>query len=413
MMHSDGSNVRCLATVPLLRLVRENFTLSQVLRENLNPKQPAKQEEENKKLNQLTLIFFCPFSILPGFTWSWTIIKVSSSGKDRESTDADPERNTVTYQIVDLSEKSFEELQAFAGHNDCNLNEIEKEFHVELILRSDSLKIDHTDPIKTTMVKKVIDLCFKTIEDSGELSLEDTARLCTAAKANRIDREDFVNDEPLLKARNGKLIYPKTFNQKLLCDAFHEASIIFASGVAGTGKTYLAVAYAVDQLKKEKVSRIVLTRPAVEAGESLGFLPGDMKEKVDPYLRPLYDALNEFLGADTVEKYIEKEVIEIAPLAFMRGRTLNDAVVILDEAQNTIQSQMKMFLTRMGKNAQMIINGDVSQIDLIKKKDSGLIQACAILQGIDGIEILYLDQSDVVRNPLVQKIIDRYAQYDL
>lgn len=323
------------------------------------------------------------------------------------------ERNSVTYQIVDLSEKTFEELQQFAGHGDCNLNEIEKEFHVELILRSDSLKIDQTDPIKTAMVEKVVSLCFKTIEEGHELTLEDTARFCQAAKANRIDRENFENAEPLLKTRQGKLIYPKTFNQKLLCDAFQEASIIFAAGVAGTGKTYLAVAYAVDQLKKEKVSRIVLTRPAVEAGESLGFLPGDMKEKVDPYLRPLYDALNEFLGADTVEKYIEKEIIEIAPLAFMRGRTLSDAVVILDEAQNTTQSQMKMFLTRMGKNTKMIINGDVSQIDLIKKKDSGLIQACGILQGIEGIEILTLDQSDVVRNPLVQKIIDRYAQYDL
>ncbi|WP_367614368.1 PhoH family protein [Allobaculum sp. Allo2] len=184
--------------------------------------------------------------------------------------------------------------------------------------------------------------------------------------------------------------------------------MIFASGVAGTGKTYLSVAFAVDQFKKEKISKIILTRPAVEAGESLGFLPGDMKEKVDPYLRPLYDALNEMLGADTVEKLQEKEIIEIAPLAFMRGRTLNDAIVILDEAQNTTKAQMKMFLTRMGKNCRMIINGDVSQIDLIRKEDSGLIDACKILQGIDGIKILYLDQSDVVRNPLVQKIIERY-----
>jgi phosphate starvation-inducible PhoH-like protein len=188
--------------------------------------------------------------------------------------------------------------------------------------------------------------------------------------------------------------------------------IVFSTGVAGTGKTYLAVAYAVSQLKNEKIKKIILTRPAVEAGESLGFLPGDMKEKVDPYLRPLYDALNEILGAETVERLLEKEIIEIAPLAFMRGRTLNDAVVILDEAQNTTQAQMKMFLTRMGQNSQIIVTGDITQIDLIKKKDSGLIQACQILQGIDGIEMVHLSELDVVRHPLVQKIIDAYSKVE-
>jgi phosphate starvation-inducible PhoH-like protein len=188
--------------------------------------------------------------------------------------------------------------------------------------------------------------------------------------------------------------------------------IVFSTGVAGTGKTYLAVAYAVSQLKNEKIKKIILTRPAVEAGESLGFLPGDMKEKVDPYLRPLYDALNEILGAETVERLLEKEIIEIAPLAFMRGRTLNDAVVILDEAQNTTQAQMKMFLTRMGQNSQIIVTGDITQIDLIKKKDSGLIQACQILQDIDGIEMVHLSELDVVRHPLVQKIIDAYSRFE-
>ena len=174
----------------------------------------------------------------------------------------------------------------------------------------------------------------------------------------------------------------------------------------------LAVAYAVSMLKSERVEKIILTRPAVEAGESLGFLPGDMKEKVDPYLRPLYDALNEMLGLETVEKYVEKQVIEIAPLAFMRGRTLNDAIVILDEAQNATCAQMKMFLTRMGKNCKMVVTGDVTQIDLIKKKDSGLMQACTILDHIDGISIIHLENSDVVRNPLVQKIIERYAKVE-
>ena len=217
---------------------------------------------------------------------------------------------------------------------------------------------------------------------------------------------------PIAKTRSGKLIYPKTIGQAKLCEAFKEKEIVFATGVAGTGKTYLAVAYAITQLKNESVKKIVLTRPAVEAGESLGFLPGDMKEKVDPYLRPLYDALHEMLGQETTEKLIEKEVIEIAPLAFMRGRTLNEAIVILDEAQNTTKAQMKMFLTRMGKKTKMIVTGDVTQIDLIKDKDSGLIQACQILQGIPEISIVHLGNEDVVRNPLVQKIIERYANVE-
>ena len=216
----------------------------------------------------------------------------------------------------------------------------------------------------------------------------------------------------LFNTKTGKMIYPKTIGQAILCDAMRHNEIVFATGVAGTGKTYLAVAYAVSMLKSERVEKIILTRPAVEAGESLGFLPGDMKEKVDPYLRPLYDALNEMLGLETVEKYVEKQVIEIAPLAFMRGRTLNDAVVILDEAQNATCAQMKMFLTRMGKNCKMVVTGDVTQIDLIKKKDSGLMQACTILDHIDGISIIHLENSDVVRNPLVQKIIERYAKVE-
>ena len=170
----------------------------------------------------------------------------------------------------------------------------------------------------------------------------------------------------------------------------------------------VSTCYAVMQLKKEEVEKIILTRPAVEAGESLGFLPGDMKDKVDPYLRPLYDALYDMLGVETVERFMEKQVIEVAPLAFMRGRTLNKAVVILDEAQNTTQAQMKMFLTRMGQNAQMIINGDVTQIDLIRKEQSGLVQATQILKGIDRIAFVQMSADDVVRHPLVQKIIERY-----
>ena len=188
--------------------------------------------------------------------------------------------------------------------------------------------------------------------------------------------------------------------------------IVFASGVAGTGKTYLAVVYAVTQLKKGSYTRLILTRPAVEAGENLGFLPGDLKEKVDPYLRPLYDALYDVLGHEQVSKLLEKEVIEIAPLAYMRGRTLDNAFIILDEAQNTTSSQMKMFLTRMGFNSKVVITGDASQIDLAKKSESGLTQAIEILKDIKEIGVVELTSLDVVRHPIVQKILDTYEKYE-
>ena len=311
---------------------------------------------------------------------------------------------------LDCSELPYDILIALPGFQDENFKIIEKAFPVRIFQKSQSIKLESSQESVFHKVENVLDGMVQTIASGGSIEPAEVSRLCYLAQAGKDAAADFSKEEPVLRTRNGKMIYPKTENQKKLVDAFRNSNITFASGVAGTGKTYLAVAYAVDQLKKEKISKIILTRPAVEAGESLGFLPGDMKEKVDPYLRPLYDALNEMLGQETVERYQEKEIIEIAPLAFMRGRTLNEAVVILDEAQNTTKAQMKMFLTRMGKNCQMIINGDISQIDLIKKADSGLIQATQILKGIDGISIMHLDQSDVVRNPLVQKIIERYEQ---
>lgn len=308
-----------------------------------------------------------------------------------------------------LEQVPYEMQQILAGNRDENLMAIEKELQVKMYVKNDTIKVEAENSRLADLAGQVLQACLDYIDQNGVLDKEEARRL--AMNPNSVhDLPSDGSQIPVLRCRNGKMIYPKTPNQAKLVEAFRENDIIFASGVAGTGKTYLAVAYAVDKLKREEISKIVLTRPAVEAGESLGFLPGDMKEKVDPYLRPLYDALNEMLGAETVERYIEKEIIEIAPLAFMRGRTLNEAIVILDEAQNTTRAQMKMFLTRMGRKCQMIINGDISQIDLIKKKDSGLIEACAILQGIDGISIQYLDNRDVVRNPLVQKIIERYAE---
>lgn len=311
----------------------------------------------------------------------------------------------MAFKTIDLSNYDVNAIQIFVGNQDVHLQVLRKAFKTDFILRDQQLKFDSE---QFDEIQQVVSTCFDLIESKHKLNEQDVNYLCRLAKNHQLDQFDLSHLQPIAKTKSGKLIYPKTLGQAILCDAFFHNDIIFASGVAGTGKTYLAVCYAVMQLKKEKVEKIILTRPAVEAGESLGFLPGDMKDKVDPYLRPLYDALYDMLGVETVERFMEKQVIEVAPLAFMRGRTLNKAVVILDEAQNTTQAQMKMFLTRMGQNAQMIINGDVTQIDLIRKEQSGLVQATQILKGIDRIAFVQMSADDVVRHPLVQKIIERY-----
>ncbi|MDY5111056.1 PhoH family protein [Faecalicoccus pleomorphus] len=311
----------------------------------------------------------------------------------------------MAFKTIDLSNYDVNAIQIFVGNQDVHLQVLRKAFKTDFILRDQQLKFDSE---QFDEIQQVVCACFDLIESKHKLNEQDVNYLCRLAKNHQLDQFDLSHLQPIAKTKSGKLIYPKTLGQAILCDAFFHNDIIFASGVAGTGKTYLAVCYAVMQLKKEEVEKIILTRPAVEAGESLGFLPGDMKDKVDPYLRPLYDALYDMLGVETVERFMEKQVIEVAPLAFMRGRTLNKAVVILDEAQNTTQAQMKMFLTRMGQNAQMIINGDVTQIDLIRKEQSGLVQATQILKGIDRIAFVQMSADDVVRHPLVQKIIERY-----
>lgn len=311
----------------------------------------------------------------------------------------------MAFKTIDLSDYDVNAIQIFVGNQDAHLQILHKAFKTDFILRDQQLKFDSE---QFDEIQQVVSTCFDLIESKHKLNEQDVNYLCRLAKHHQLDRFDLSHLQPVAKTKSGKLIYPKTLGQAILCDAFFHNDIIFASGVAGTGKTYLAVCYAVMQLKKEEVEKIILTRPAVEAGESLGFLPGDMKDKVDPYLRPLYDALYDMLGVETVERLMEKQVIEVAPLAFMRGRTLNKAVVILDEAQNTTQAQMKMFLTRMGQNAQMIINGDITQIDLIRKEQSGLVQATQILKGIDRIAFVQMSSDDVVRHPLVQKIIERY-----
>ena len=211
---------------------------------------------------------------------------------------------------------------------------------------------------------------------------------------------------------SGRPVKPKTLGQKVYTDKIKNNTIIFGIGPAGTGKTYLAMAAAIHAFKNNDVNRIILTRPAIEAGENLGFLPGDMQQKVDPYLRPLYDALYEIMGADQFQKNVEKGAIEVAPLAYMRGRTLDNSFIVLDEAQNTTPEQMKMFLTRIGFGSKAVITGDITQIDLPGGKRSGLIESTKILKGIDGIEIVTLTNKDVVRHPLVQKIINAYEVYE-
>ncbi len=244
------------------------------------------------------------------------------------------------------------------------------------------------------------------------------------ARFNTISDEDILNivkDRPtqhvasvdtIIYNMSGKPIKARSANQQVLVTAFEKDDMLFAIGPAGTGKTYLSIALAVKALKEKSAKRIILSRPAVEAGEKLGFLPGDMKEKIDPYLRPLYDALEDMLPVAKLQDMIAKDIIQIAPLAFMRGRTLSDAVVILDEAQNTTTAQLRMFLTRMGLNSRMIITGDLTQIDLPHQQRSGLKEAIPLLEGIDGISVVRLDESDIVRHRLVTRIVNAYAQYD-
>ncbi|MFM1525431.1 PhoH family protein [Helcococcus bovis] len=262
------------------------------------------------------------------------------------------------------------------------------------------------------MVIHLLDILFEIIETKGMLSFEDVRYAVNMEKQNNSESiKNYLNDI-LVTTYQGKPIRPKTIGQKRYVDIIRKNGVVFGVGRAGTGKTYLAMVMAIEAFKNKEVSRIILTRPAVEAGESLGFLPGDLQEKIDPYLRPLYDALFEIMGPETYQKLMEKGNIEVAPLAYMRGRTLDNSYVILDEAQNTTPQQMKMFLTRLGYGSKAIITGDITQLDLPNGKKSGLITIRNILKNVEGIEFVDLDKNDVVRHPLVQRIIDAYDKYE-
>ena len=311
----------------------------------------------------------------------------------------------MTY-VLSMEHLSASEAAELIGYQDRNLNCLCELYGAEIVFRDNQFTIRCQDP---EAVAEILQEMLKMIRHSQQISEQEIRYLVrTQRKQQAVDLGD-LKSKVLARAHSGKAISPKTEGQRSFIEAMEKKTIVFAVGPAGTGKTYLAVAYAVSMLKKGEIHRIILTRPAVEAGESLGFLPGDLKEKVDPYLRPLYDALHDLMGAETTEKLIEKGTIEIAPLAYMRGRTLDDAVIILDEAQNTTPAQMKMFLTRLGFQSRMIITGDVTQVDLPKSQRSGLMDAVGLLKGIEDIGVLQLSSDDVVRHPLVQKIIDRYG----
>lgn len=314
-------------------------------------------------------------------------------------------------EVIKLDSYSIDEVKRLIGNHEENITMLENAYETEMIVRGDEIVLNDS---KETIdkIKEVLETLLKLVKQGKTVSKRDIMYTLKLAENHNLKVLDELYSIKIARTMSGKLIYPKTIGQKEYYNALKHNDVVFGIGPAGTGKTYLAVVFAVQALKNNEVQRIVLTRPAVEAGENLGFLPGDLKEKVDPYLRPLYDALYDMLGQEQTERLIEKGTIEIAPLAYMRGRTLEDAYVILDEAQNTTDAQMKMFLTRLGFNSKMIITGDITQIDLPSGTISGLKRALQILKNVSGIRFVFLSALDVVRHPVVQKIIERYENVD-
>lgn len=311
------------------------------------------------------------------------------------------------------------DLLDFTGFNDEKLNLIKDNFDGNITLRGDTLHIK-AEKDEMEQIDKVISELLFLQKKQGTIKNDDVKLILELIenndeKLNSFNKKFNVNTQDIkniILFKKNDFVKPRTQTQIEYTNAVNSNDIVFAIGPAGTGKTYLAVAFAVAALKNKLTNKIILARPAVEAGESLGFLPGDLSEKVDPYLRPLYDALEDLISAEKMKTYIERNVIEVVPLAYMRGRTLNNAFLILDEAQNATAMQMKMFLTRIGANSKAIINGDVTQIDLPKRETSGLVEIQNVLKGIEGIEFVYFNKTDVVRHRLVKEIIDAYEKYN-
>lgn len=302
-----------------------------------------------------------------------------------------------------------ENIMNLVGVNDANLRLIEESYDIRVTDTGSEIEVVGDD--KT--VKRVLDILTaldKVVSKGVNINATDVVSAVKMADKGTLEFFGELYNQVLIRDAKGRAIRVKNMGQKSYVDAIKKYDVTFGVGPAGTGKTFLAVVMAISAFKKGEVSRIILTRPAVEAGESLGFLPGDLKEKVDPYLRPIYDSLYTILGTDTTNRLMERGLIEVAPLAYMRGRTLDDAFVILDEAQNTTEAQMKMFLTRLGFNSKMIVNGDQTQIDLPGRARSGLLQAEHILKGIDQVKFIRFTFNDVVRHPVVAKIVKAYEE---
>ena len=310
-----------------------------------------------------------------------------------------------------ISIERLEQAINLFGSFDENIRLIESEFHVTVANREGELRVNG-EPEDTMLACKALSALL-TLSNRGEAINEQNVRYVIGlARSGQEEKIGELTQDVICISAKGRPIKPKTIGQKEYVDSISQNTVTIGVGPAGTGKTYLAVAAAVAAFRERKINRIILTRPAVEAGERLGFLPGDLQSKVDPYLRPLYDALFDMLGAETYQKYLERGNIEVAPLAYMRGRTLDDSFIILDEAQNTSCEQMKMFLTRMGVGSKMVITGDATQIDLPADKLSGLKQAVRVLKNVEGIGICELTDQDVVRHVMVQRIIKAYADYE-
>lgn len=297
------------------------------------------------------------------------------------------------------------------GELDCFAKKIERSFHVSIVERNGNVKVlgeKSAVDLAISVLEELTELCRR----GNEINEQNVAYCISLAYENMQGLVSSMDDKVICHTINGKPVKPKTLGQKEYIDSIREKMIVFGIGPAGTGKTYLAMAMAITAFKNEEVSRIILTRPAIEAGEKLGFLPGDLQSKVDPYLRPLYDALYQIMGAESFNKNMEKGLIEVAPLAYMRGRTLDNAFIILDEAQNTTPAQMKMFLTRIGYGSKVVVTGDQTQKDLPGETVSGLDIAIRVLKDIEDIAFCYLTSKDVVRHPLVQRIVNAYEKFE-
>ena len=316
---------------------------------------------------------------------------------------------TFIEQVLQI--ERIEDVLTLFGNADQNVKIIEEHFGVNIVCRGTEVKITG-EPEAVSKAQRTVDTLLAMIAKDGNLSEQNVRYVITLVEQGSEQSMAQMNNSCIAITVKGKPVKPKTLGQKKYIDAVQNNTITFGIGPAGTGKTYLAVAMAVRAFRDEQVSRIILTRPAVEAGEKLGFLPGDLQDKVDPYLRPLYDAMFDMMGPENFQRNMEKGTIEVAPLAYMRGRTLDDSFIILDEAQNTTPEQMKMFLTRLGFNSKAIVTGDVTQIDLPNAGRSGLVEAVKVLKNIDDIAIMRLTEKDVVRHKLVQDIIAAYEKYN-